>query len=157
MRLVHQPEHDLGLPRILLGQLGPNASELSIGRSALTDNPTVPSSVVVEVQDGISSLAQDVLNELVVLSEPRGVEVPAQGATDGRVPAKGKSEDVGSVLAKVVDLGLGGVGGGQWVDVVARVASVGVGTKVEAAMREESKEVSHKPKDHMVMSHKETR
>ena len=142
MRLVHQPEHDFRLPSVLFGQLGPNAGELSIGRSTLTDNRPVPSGIVVEVQDGISSLAQDVLNELVVLSEPRGIEVSAQGTPDSGVPAKGKSEDVGSVLAKVIDLGFGGVGSGQRVGIVARVTSVGIGTKIEAAKGKGAKRIS---------------
>jgi hypothetical protein len=119
VRFVHQPKDDLSVRAVLLGQLFPDASQLSVGRSTLSDDPAVPSSIVVQVEDGVSALGEGVLDELVVSGEPGRVEGPAELTTDGGVPAKGKSEDVGAVLDKVVDLRGGRVGAGHRIDVVA--------------------------------------
>lgn len=119
VRFVHQPKDDFGVRAVLLGQLFPDASQLSVGRSTLSDDSAVPTSIVVEVEDGVSALGEGVLDELVVSGKPGRVEGPAELTTDGGVPAKGKSEDVGSVLDKVVDLRGGRVGAGHRIDVVA--------------------------------------
>jgi hypothetical protein len=119
MRFVHQTEHDFRFRFILDGQLCPDVGELSVGRSTLSDDRTVPTTIVVQVQDGISTFAQDVLNELVVLGEPRSADGTSERTSNGRVPTERKSVHVGTVLAKVSDLGFGRVRGGQRVGVVA--------------------------------------
>ena len=125
MRLVHQAEDDLWLGAVLFRQLFPNVGELSVGRSTLADDPSVPTSIVVEVEDGVGALAQGVLDQLVIGSEPGSAQGSTELSTDGGVPAEGESEDVGAALDKVVDLRGSRVGGGHRVDIVACDRGVG--------------------------------
>ncbi len=51
VRLVHEAENDAGRAGILGRQLAPEAGELSVSRSALPDDATVPACIVVDVDD----------------------------------------------------------------------------------------------------------
>lgn len=50
-RLVHETKSNLVVVLVLCRDLRPEADELGIGRTALTDNGAVPARVVVDVDD----------------------------------------------------------------------------------------------------------
>lgn len=84
----------------------PEAGELSVGRSTLTDNLAVPASVVVNVNDThSSSRAQAALYELVIVAEVRGIEGTTELIIDKVLPPDRQSESIQAVVSdKVFDL-----------------------------------------------------
>jgi len=70
MGFVHDTKSNLGLVAILLSQLLPNVRQLRVGWSTLSNDLTVPSSVVVDVQNTQGSArVQTSLYKAVVLLE----------------------------------------------------------------------------------------
>lgn len=84
----------------------PEAGELSVGRSTLTDNLAVPASAVVNVNDThSSSRAQAALYELVIVAEVRGIEGTTELIIDKVLPPDRQSESIQAVVSdKVFDL-----------------------------------------------------
>lgn len=74
MGLVHEAEDHLLAGGILGRELAPEVCELSVGRSALTDNEGIDAGVVVEVNSTICAGCEAGLHQLVIGCEVRGVE-----------------------------------------------------------------------------------
>jgi hypothetical protein len=106
MRFVHDTKGDLGLAAILGCQLLPNVRQLRVGRSTLADNTTVPSSVVVEIQNTQRcTRAQASLYKTVVLLEVGLVQSCTKLVVEQELPANWQTESVKTVvLDEVVHL-----------------------------------------------------
>ena len=107
MRLVHDAKDDLALSLVDVGQLRPDASKLLICRSTLTDNATIPSCIVVDINDARGSGVQADLDKSVVLSKVVGVERASKSVIGEILPSDRETEDVQAiVLYEVVHLTL---------------------------------------------------
>lgn len=106
MWLVHDAKSDLAAAAVLLGQLSPDACELGVGRTTLADDLTVPSSVIVEVEDAeLGARVQAALNEAIILCKVGRVKSAAEDIVDEKLPADRQTEGVKLVvLDKVVHL-----------------------------------------------------
>ena len=131
-RLVHQTKGNLAVPLVLRRNLRPKASELSVRRTALTNDRTVPTGVVVDVNDAkCSAGVQTALDQLVVRGPVVGVEGAAKVVVEQELPSDRKAEGVQAiVLDEMLDLvnadlpGIHNVGG--------LAGSIDGATKVEA-------------------------
>lgn len=129
VRLVHDAERNLGVRLVLGGDLAPEGSELSIGRSTLTNDRTVVAGVVVDVDDAHGcTRVQASLNQLVVV-----LEVAVQGAADAVddvLPADWETECVEAVILNEV-VHLSGANADRVGDLIG-ASSRGVTAEVEA-------------------------
>jgi hypothetical protein len=106
MWFIHDTEDNLGLAAVLLRKLSPYIRQLRIRRPTLTNNSSIPSSIVVNIEDTQRRTGvQAPLDEAIVLCEV----VPVQGTTElvveQELPAHRKTENVERVvLDKVVHL-----------------------------------------------------
>jgi hypothetical protein len=122
--LVHQTKGNSGVALVLGRDLRPKAGELGVCRSALSNNTTVPTGVVVDVDNAeCSTGVQAALDQLVVRGPVVGVEGAAKVVVEQKLPSDWKAECVQAiVLDEMLDLvNVGGLAG-----------SVDGATKVEA-------------------------
>ena len=113
-RLVHQTKGNLAVPLVLRRNLRPKASELSVRRTALTNDRTVPTGVVVDVNDAkCSAGVQAALDQLVVRGPVVGVKGAAEVVVDQELPSDRNAEGVQTVVSDevlyLVDADLAGV------------------------------------------------
>ena len=104
--LVHNAEEDLGLGHEVGSQLAPQARELSVCWSALSDDPTVPSGVVVHIhQTQRGAGVHTTLDELVVVVEVALVKRSTELIIDKVLPRNWQAECVETIrLDEVVHL-----------------------------------------------------
>lgn len=132
-RLIHQTKSDPGVSLVLRGNLRPEARELSIGRTSLTNNGTVPTSIVVNVNDAkCGASVQAALNLPVIGGEVVGVESTTEIVVEQELPADGDSECVQTVISgkmlHLVDASL------TWVDYTSCLAcSIDSATEIESS------------------------
>lgn len=127
MWLVHQAEDDLGLVLVLGSEKCPHRCEVGIGRTALSDDPSVPPCIVVQVNHNVRPGGQGCLDEVVELSEEtRGEGGRCLVVSNQSLPVDGKSDKIGAFANKVSDLISTGTVGSS-------TASVGVGTKLASS------------------------
>jgi hypothetical protein len=106
VRLVHQTECDVLLGLVLRGNLRPDIGELGVGGSTLTDDRTVPSGVVVQVDDAKRTGCQTTLDQLIVSSQDGCIKSAAKLVLDEVLPADGQAVGVELViLGEVLHLG----------------------------------------------------
>ena len=100
--LVHQSENDLFLRGVFLGELGPEAAELVVGRTALADDAAVPASVVVQVEDTVCAGGETRLHDVVVGAEETCVKRTSKIVVDEVLPSDRKTKQVESVILRKV-------------------------------------------------------
>lgn len=103
MRLVHDTEDDPGLVGILCGQLGPDACVLGSSWSTLVDDSTVPSGIVVEINDDICAGGKALLHGGIVLREEAGIDCSTEGGCHLH-PSERNAEQVDALACKVLEL-----------------------------------------------------
>ena len=89
VRLVHQTEDDVTLRGVFPRELSPKTSELFIRWSPLTDDATVPASVVVHVEDTESACCETCLHNAVVGVEKGLVQWTSEIIVDEVLPSDG--------------------------------------------------------------------
>lgn len=94
MGLVHDAKDNLAVTLVVSGQLRPEADELVIGWTALSDNATVPAGVVVDINNTISAQRETTLNQLVILAKIVRVERTAKVVVDNELPSSRQAENV---------------------------------------------------------------
>lgn len=113
-RLVHETKSDLVVVLILGGDLRPKAGELSVGRTALTDNGAVPARVVVDVDNAECSAGVQAALDLGIVGIPVvRVERAAEVVVEEKLPADWDAEGIHSAVSEevvhLVDACLAGV------------------------------------------------
>jgi hypothetical protein len=110
MRLVHNAEGDLGLAAILLRQLLPDVCQLRIGRSSLSNNRSVPTCIVVDIENAQRcTRVETALDQAVVLTKVIAVQCTAKIVVEQELPAYWQTESVKSIIFdEVVHLPDGG-------------------------------------------------
>ena len=105
-RLVHQAKGDLVVALVLRRNLRPKASELGVRRSSLANDPTVPTGVVVDVNDAkCSAGVQATLDLLVVRGPIVGVQCASEVVVEQELPSDRNAEGVQAVVfSKVLHL-----------------------------------------------------
>lgn len=98
-RLVHDAKGNLWVLDVFRGDLAPERSKLRIGWTALTNDLTIPSAVVVHIDNAhLRGCLQACLNQIVVGREVVRIEGAAEIVVDEILPRDGKAEDVESVI-----------------------------------------------------------
>ena len=69
MGLVHDTKDDLGLALVLGSKLAPNAGELCVGRTSLSNDSSVPACIIVNVNDACSTSSKTGLNQLIIFAK----------------------------------------------------------------------------------------
>ena len=68
MGLVHDAHHNIAVVLVLGGQLAPKACKLRVRGPALVDDLPVPSSVVVDIDNAVSTSEQASLHQRIVFA-----------------------------------------------------------------------------------------
>jgi hypothetical protein len=130
--LVHQAKSDFVVALVLGSDLGPDASEIVVGGSALADDGAVPTGVVVQVDDAEGGAGVQAALDLGIVDLPVS---SVQGAADGVdevLPAHGETEGVEAVVfdevVHLVETSLARVD-----DVTRGASTVGAATEVETS------------------------
>lgn len=74
MWLVHDSKGDLGGIGIFCSYLTPEACELCVCWSALTDNTSVPARIIMDIDDASCTSPKTRLNELIILGKVRSIQ-----------------------------------------------------------------------------------
>jgi hypothetical protein len=106
MWFIHDTEDNLGLAAVLLRKLSPYVRQLRVRWSTLTNNCSIPSSIVVDIEDAQRcTRVQASLYEAIVLCEVVPIQSTAELVVEQELPAHGETESVERViLDKVVHL-----------------------------------------------------
>lgn len=100
MGFVHDTEDDLGVAGILCGQLRPEACVLGISWSTLVDDSTVPSSIVVEINDDIGASGKTLLYGCIVPREEARVDCSTKSGCHLH-PSEWNTEQVDALACKM--------------------------------------------------------
>jgi hypothetical protein len=131
--LVHQAKGNSGVALVLGRDLRPKAGELGVCRSALANDSTVPTGIVVDVDNAKRSTGvQAALDQLVVRGPVVGVEGAAEVVVEQVLPSDRKAEGVQAVvldeMLDLVDADLAGID-----NVGGLASSVDGATEVESS------------------------
>lgn len=130
--LIHQTEGDLVVVLVLSRNLRPKTSELSIGRTSLSNDRAVPTSVVVDVDNAKGGAGvQATLDLFVVGREVVGVKGAAEVVVQQELPSHRNTEGVQAIVVDkvlhLVDASL------AWIDDTRRLArAIDGAAKVES-------------------------
>jgi hypothetical protein len=108
MRLVHQPEDDVGTGLEVLRKLGPEIGESRIGRLRAADQCTEAVTVVVRLDFDLQALAGRIIHHVRETAEFRGIERSELGALHA-LPQKWEPDHAQAFGRVVIDLGVRGV------------------------------------------------
>lgn len=86
MGLVHDAHHDVAVVLVLGGQLAPEACKLRVRGPALTDDLPVPSSVVVDIDDAVSTGGQASLHQRIIFAKVGRIKRSSEVAIDEELP-----------------------------------------------------------------------
>lgn len=100
MRLVHEPEDDVFIVAVLLGQLTPEGDEIIIRdfSATLSNEVAIETGKVVHVHDAGSAGVQACLDEIVKCLEVVGVKIAAQLVVHKELPANRQTEGIEAVV-----------------------------------------------------------
>lgn len=100
MRLVHDSIDDAVVSFVAVGELFPSGGERAARWAALTDNLTPPASIVVDVDDAVSTSGQTRLDNRVVFVSHEGLVelVGGQVVVDERLPRHRQAKDIEAIL-----------------------------------------------------------
>lgn len=105
MRFVHDAKDDFRVVLVFRSELRPQAGELLVGGSALGDDSSVPSGVVVHVEDDewVARLPESRLNGSIISREELRIDCATNGGCH-QLPRKGNSEYIHALCSEVREL-----------------------------------------------------
>lgn len=98
MRFVHQPHYNFAFFSIIRGQLLPQACELIVCGSTLTNDVPVPAGIVVYINNTVSTGVKASLDESVIFSEGLLIEGPTALVVDQVLPSNRQPEGIEAVV-----------------------------------------------------------
>ena len=98
MRLVDDSHNYIGILRILLGQLAPQARKFFVLGSSLTNDIPVPAGVIMDIDDAEGTGDQAGLDQCIVFLKSCGVEIASDLVVDQILPRYRQAEGVEAVV-----------------------------------------------------------
>lgn len=100
---VHEAKGDLVVVLVLSCDLRPETRKLGVGRTTLANDRTVPTSIIVNVNNAKRGASvQAALNLLIIGRKVVGVKVAAEVVVEEILPSYGESESVQAVIVDEV-------------------------------------------------------
>lgn len=132
MRLVHDAEDDLALALVFGRQCCPKGDELRIRWTTLSNDGTIPTGVVVNVNDTVSAQGQTALHQSVILAKVVRVQRATKVISNEELPSRRQAENVEGIIVDEVPH-LSDTAARYIIDLTLVLSTTGHHTKVEAS------------------------